>query len=62
MDQDLSLSSRRAFLRRCAQLSLTGTALPLALNLAAMGEAGKERKAEEDSKNVGEIRKKYHVS
>ena len=39
MDQDLSLSSRRAFLRRCAQLSLTGTALPLALNLAAMGEA-----------------------
>ena len=34
--------SRRAFLRRSAQLALTGTALPMipmALNLAAMGEA-----------------------
>ncbi|MEI8325367.1 MAG: DUF1501 domain-containing protein [Betaproteobacteria bacterium] len=39
MDQSPSLSSRRAFLRRCGQLSLTGTALPFALNLAAMGEA-----------------------
>jgi uncharacterized protein (DUF1501 family) len=39
MDKNPSLSSRRAFLRRCGQLSLTGTALPFALNLAAMGEA-----------------------
>ena len=31
--------SRRAFLRRSGQLALTGTALPWALNLAAMGEA-----------------------
>lgn len=33
------LHSRRAFLRRTSQLALTGTALPFALNLAAMGEA-----------------------
>ena len=31
--------SRRAFLRRSGQLALSGTALPLALNLAAFGEA-----------------------
>jgi uncharacterized protein (DUF1501 family) len=31
--------SRRAFLKRAGQLALTGSALPLALNLAAMGEA-----------------------
>jgi uncharacterized protein (DUF1501 family) len=31
--------SRRAFLRRSAQLAITGTALPTALNLAAIGEA-----------------------
>ncbi len=31
--------TRRAFLRRSAQLALSGTALPVALNLAAMGEA-----------------------
>jgi uncharacterized protein (DUF1501 family) len=31
--------NRRAFLRRSAQLALSGTALPFALNLAAMGEA-----------------------
>ncbi len=30
---------RRAFLRRSGQLALSGTALPFALNLAAMGEA-----------------------
>ena len=30
---------RRAFLRRSSQLALTGTALPFALNLTAMGEA-----------------------
>ncbi|MBC7548973.1 MAG: DUF1501 domain-containing protein [Polaromonas sp.] len=33
------LHSRRAFLRRSGQLALSGTALPFALNLAAMGEA-----------------------
>jgi uncharacterized protein (DUF1501 family) len=31
--------SRRAFLRRSAQLALSGAALPMALNLAAIGEA-----------------------
>jgi uncharacterized protein (DUF1501 family) len=31
--------TRRAFLQRSGQLALTGTALPLALNLAAIGEA-----------------------
>ena len=30
---------RRAFLRRSGQLALTGTALPFAMNLAALGEA-----------------------
>jgi uncharacterized protein (DUF1501 family) len=33
------LHTRRAFLRRSAQLGLAGTALPFALNMAAMGEA-----------------------
>ena len=33
------LHTRRAFLRRSAHLGLAGTALPFALNLAAMGEA-----------------------
>ncbi|MBC7597490.1 MAG: DUF1501 domain-containing protein, partial [Polaromonas sp.] len=33
------LHTRRAFLRRSSQLALSGTALPFALNLAAMGEA-----------------------
>ena len=33
------LHSRRAFLRRTGQLALSGTALPFALNLAAIGEA-----------------------
>ena len=33
------LHTRRAFLRRSGQLALSGTALPLALNLAAIGEA-----------------------
>ena len=31
--------SRRAFLKRSAQLAIAGTATPLALNLAALGEA-----------------------
>ena len=34
-----ALYSRRAFLRRSAQLAFTGVALPTALNLASMGEA-----------------------
>ena len=33
------LPTRRAFLRRTGQLAMTGTALPFALNLAAIGEA-----------------------
>ncbi|MBA4112100.1 MAG: Tat pathway signal protein [Verminephrobacter sp.] len=33
------LHTRRAFLRRTSQLGLAGTALPFALNLAAIGEA-----------------------
>ena len=36
---DNQKNSRRAFLRRSGQLALAGTALPMALNLAAMGEA-----------------------
>ncbi len=36
---DSSRHSRRAFLRRSAHLAFAGTALPTALNLAAMGEA-----------------------
>ena len=36
---DPHLHTRRAFLRRSAQLAFTGVALPTALNLAAMGEA-----------------------
>jgi len=36
---DVSSPSRRAFMRRSSQLAVTGTALPFALNLAAMGEA-----------------------
>lgn len=39
MNHDLQSPQRRAFLRRSGQLALTGTALPFALNLAAMGEA-----------------------
>ncbi|WP_310344253.1 DUF1501 domain-containing protein [Rhodoferax saidenbachensis] len=31
--------SRRAFLKRAGQLALSGTALPMAMNLAALGEA-----------------------
>jgi uncharacterized protein (DUF1501 family) len=36
---DPQAHSRRAFLRRSAQLALAGTALPTAINLAAIGEA-----------------------
>ncbi len=37
------LHTRRAFLRRSAQLAATGVALPTALNLAAMGEAAAQQ-------------------
>ncbi len=36
---DTARLSRRSFLRRSSQLAMTGTALPFALNLAAIGEA-----------------------
>ena len=39
MADDVGSPARRAFLRRSGQLALTGTALPFALNLAAIGEA-----------------------
>ena len=39
MADDGGSPARRAFLRRSGQLALTGTALPFALNLAAIGEA-----------------------
>ncbi|QHJ01458.1 DUF1501 domain-containing protein [Xylophilus rhododendri] len=38
-EQGAADESRRAFLRRSGQLALTGTALPFALNMAAIGEA-----------------------
>ncbi|RQO56508.1 Tat pathway signal protein [Variovorax sp. KBW07] len=42
--------SRRAFLRRTGQLAMAGTALPLALNLAAMGEAAAQGAPGDDYK------------
>lgn len=39
MQRTPSLESRRAFLRRASRLALAGSAAPLALNLAALGEA-----------------------
>ena len=33
------LHTRRAFLRRSSQLAITGVAAPMAINLAALGEA-----------------------
>ena len=42
--------SRRAFLRRSGQLAIAGTALPFALNLAAMGEAAAQAAAGDDYK------------
>ena len=44
------LHTRRAFLRRSGQLALTGTALPLALNLAALGEAAAFNASDNDYK------------
>jgi uncharacterized protein (DUF1501 family) len=42
--------SRRAFLRRTGQLAMAGTALPFALNLAAMGEAAAQAAPGDDYK------------
>lgn len=42
--------SRRAFLRRTGQLTMAGTALPFALNLAAMGEAAAQAAPGDDYK------------
>ncbi|MET3496549.1 DUF1501 domain-containing protein [Variovorax boronicumulans] len=42
--------TRRAFLRRSGQLAMAGTALPFALNLAAMGEAAAQGAPGDDYK------------
>ncbi|MGJ7536546.1 MULTISPECIES: DUF1501 domain-containing protein [unclassified Variovorax] len=42
--------TRRAFLRRTGQLAMAGTALPFALNLAAMGEAAAQAAPGDDYK------------
>jgi uncharacterized protein (DUF1501 family) len=45
-----ALHTRRAFLRRSSQLALSGVATPLALNLAALGEAAAANAAGNDYK------------
>ncbi|MFS2164798.1 DUF1501 domain-containing protein [Variovorax sp. Varisp62] len=45
-----ALHTRRAFLRRTGQLAIAGTALPFALNLAAMGEAAAQAAPGDDYK------------
>ena len=47
---DPALHTRRAFLRRSGQLAMAGTALPFALNLAAMGEAAAQAAPRDDYK------------
>jgi uncharacterized protein (DUF1501 family) len=47
---DPAAHSRRAFLRRSGQLAMAGTALPFALNLAAMGEAAAQSATSDDYK------------
>jgi uncharacterized protein (DUF1501 family) len=47
---DPARHSRRAFLRRTAQLAMAGTALPFALNLAAIGEAAAQGAPGDDYK------------
>ena len=42
--------SRRAFLRRSGQLAFAGAAMPMAMNLAAMGEAAAQAAGPEDYK------------
>ncbi|MEY3124783.1 MAG: hypothetical protein RLZZ573_1303 [Pseudomonadota bacterium] len=46
----LQHQSLRAFLKRSGQLAMTGTALPFALNLAAMGEAAAFNSSSNDYK------------
>ncbi|MDZ7937313.1 MAG: DUF1501 domain-containing protein [Rhodoferax sp.] len=45
-----ALHTRRAFLKRSGQLAMSGTALPLAMNLAALGEAAAASAAGNDYK------------
>lgn len=47
---DPAAHTRRAFLRRSGQLAMAGTALPFALNLAAMGEAAAQAAPSDDYK------------
>ncbi|WP_395316015.1 DUF1501 domain-containing protein [Variovorax sp. UC74_104] len=47
---DPARHTRRAFLRRSGQLAMAGTALPFALNLAAMGEAAAQAAPSDDYK------------
>lgn len=47
---DSAAHTRRAFLRRSGQLAMAGTALPFALNLAAMGEAAAQAASSDDYK------------
>ena len=47
---DPAAHTRRAFLRRSGQLAMAGTALPFALNLAAMGEAAAQAAPDDDYK------------
>ena len=47
---DPAAHTRRAFLRRSGQLAMAGTALPFALNLAAMGEAAAQAAPGDDYK------------
>ncbi|MBU2407888.1 MAG: DUF1501 domain-containing protein, partial [Gammaproteobacteria bacterium] len=47
---DPNAHTRRAFLRRSGQLAMAGTALPFALNLAAMGEAAAQAAPDDDYK------------
>ena len=47
---DPAAHTRRAFLRRSGQLAMAGTALPFALNLAAMGEAAAQAAPADDYK------------
>lgn len=47
---DPAAHSRRAFLRRAGHLAMAGTAMPFALNLAAMGEAAAQAAPSDDYK------------
>ena len=47
---DPKAHTRRAFLRRSGQLAMAGSALPFALNLAAIGEAAAQAAPGDDYK------------